>query len=68
MKTHKNAYNWKSITNDPNAEEVYQSRRALIRDLLSNVIVTSRAQYLKQAAKNRRVLDVGIVEHFREAY
>lgn len=58
---------WYEISKDPNAPEVLQARQ---KDLLvgrTKNLVNDRIKYLCELARGKDVLDVGIVEHTREA-
>ena len=57
---------WHDISNDPNALAVLAARR----DALSSAragIVGDRITYLCELARGKRILDVGMVEHFLDA-
>src|SRR5882757_1232432 len=57
---------WQSLSKDPNAAEVLAARRdALSRARAPNV--ADRVAYLCDLARGKRVLDVGVVEHFASA-
>jgi SAM-dependent methyltransferase len=58
---------WNLISSDPNAPEVMDMRRAAIARARSRGLTYDRVGYLSQLVAGRSVLDVGVVEHTREA-
>jgi len=58
---------WQEISNDPNAREVMDMRRAAIAKARTGELICDRVAYLCQLAAGKSVLDIGVVEHTREA-
>jgi SAM-dependent methyltransferase len=58
---------WKSISQDPNAPAVLAARRRMLASARKPVLIDDRCRYIARQASGRRVLDVGVVEHFAEA-
>ncbi|MEP7341840.1 MAG: class I SAM-dependent methyltransferase [Acidobacteriota bacterium] len=58
---------WQEISNDPNAPEVMDMRRAAIAKARTGALIYDRVAYLCQLAAGKSVLDIGVVEHTREA-
>ncbi|GAB1542312.1 hypothetical protein NUACC21_49860 [Scytonema sp. NUACC21] len=58
---------WYEISKDPNAPKVYHARQSDLVVARSTNLVTDRISYLCELAKGKDVLDIGIVEHTREA-
>jgi len=59
--------NWKSISQDPNAPAVLAARRQILASARKAILIDDRCQYIAQQASGKRVLDVGVVEHFAAA-
>jgi 2-polyprenyl-3-methyl-5-hydroxy-6-metoxy-1,4-benzoquinol methylase len=58
---------WQEISDDPNAREVMDMRRAAIAKARTGELICDRVAYLCQLAAGKSVLDIGVVEHTREA-
>jgi SAM-dependent methyltransferase len=58
---------WKSISQDPNAPAVLAARRQILASARKPILIDDRCQYIAQQASGKRVLDVGVVEHFAAA-
>lgn len=58
---------WKSISRDPNAPEVLAARRRILASARKPILIEDRCRYIAQQASGKKVLDVGVVEHFAEA-
>jgi SAM-dependent methyltransferase len=58
---------WHKISKDPNAPEVMAQRRAAIAEARTGQLVYDRVTYLCQLVTGKSVLDIGVVEHTREA-
>lgn len=58
---------WQTISNDPNAPEVIEARRGVIAKARTRTLVFDRVTYLCQLVAGKSVLDIGIVEHTRDA-
>jgi len=58
---------WQDISNDPNAAEVMISRRAAIAQARTGMLIPDRVAYLCELAAGKSVLDIGVVEHTRDA-
>jgi len=58
---------WKSISQDPNAPAVLAERRRILASARKPILIDDRCQYIARQASGKRVLDVGVVEHFAEA-
>lgn len=56
---------WTEISRDPNAPEVLQWRQQQL-DSARRPPIHRRLDYLRELATGRRVLDVGLVEHFAD--
>jgi SAM-dependent methyltransferase len=59
--------NWHEISKDPNAPAVLEYRRNCLINAKSNELIKDRIKYLSSLAKDKSVLDVGVVEHTHEA-
>ena len=57
---------WHDISNDPNALAVLTARRDALTSARAG-IVEDRITYLCELARGKRILDVGMVEHFLDA-
>jgi 2-polyprenyl-3-methyl-5-hydroxy-6-metoxy-1,4-benzoquinol methylase len=72
MKDHTRRYQsemrWQVISEDPCDPRVYAARRKILSELISTKKVFSRTAYLVELCKGKKILDVGIVEHNKEAY
>jgi len=58
---------WKSVSQDPNAPEVLAARRRILAAARKPALIDDRCRYITQLARGKKVLDVGVVEHFAEA-
>jgi hypothetical protein len=58
---------WHEYSHDPNAPEVMERRRKVLREARAGKLVFDRAGYLCNLVAEKSVLDIGIVEHTREA-
>jgi 2-polyprenyl-3-methyl-5-hydroxy-6-metoxy-1,4-benzoquinol methylase len=58
---------WKSISQDPNAPAVLAARRRNLVSARKHYLIDDRCRYIAQQARGRKVLDVGVVEHFAQA-
>jgi 2-polyprenyl-3-methyl-5-hydroxy-6-metoxy-1,4-benzoquinol methylase len=58
---------WQDISDDPNAEEVMNMRRAMITKARTGKLIYDRVAYLCQIVDGKSVLDIGVVEHSRGA-
>ena len=58
---------WQEISRDPNAPEVMSMRQAAISQARTCVLIPDRIAYLCNLASGKSVLDIGVVEHTREA-
>lgn len=56
------ATRWQGLTGDPNTPEAYAYRRRVLASA-HRPPVRGRVDYLKEVARGRRVLDVGVVGH-----
>src|SRR5262249_45608527 len=59
---------WQDTSLEPNDPRLLELRRAEIRAARQINLVSDRVAYLSQLARGKNVLDVGVVEHFLEAY
>jgi 2-polyprenyl-3-methyl-5-hydroxy-6-metoxy-1,4-benzoquinol methylase len=57
---------WREFSNDPNAPEVLAARRDALKSARADV-VGDRITYLCNLVRGRRILDVGVVDHFLDA-
>lgn len=57
--------NWMEISRDPNSPQVLRWRQKQL-DQVRHPPISRRLDHLKQLAKGRVVLDVGVVEHYAE--
>jgi 2-polyprenyl-3-methyl-5-hydroxy-6-metoxy-1,4-benzoquinol methylase len=57
---------WHQISNDPNALEVLAARRDALTSAQAG-IVEDRITYLCELVRGKRILDVGVVDHFLDA-
>lgn len=58
---------WHEISKDPNDPEVLKYRRNQLIQAGSTKVAQDRVTYLASLARGKKVLDVGVVEHTREA-
>jgi 2-polyprenyl-3-methyl-5-hydroxy-6-metoxy-1,4-benzoquinol methylase len=58
---------WSEISKDPNAPEVLKHRRDQLIRSGATTVAQDRVSYLSSLARGKKVLDVGVVEHTREA-
>lgn len=58
---------WHEYSRDPNAPEVMERRGKVLREARARKLVYDRAGYLCNLVAGKSVLDIGIVEHTREA-
>jgi len=58
---------WKSVSQDPNAPEVLAARRRILAAARKPALIDDRCRYITKLARGKKVLDVGVVEHFAEA-
>lgn len=58
---------WYEISLDPNSPELLQQRRVALTKLRTQSLINDRIEYLCELARDKRVLDVGVVEHTVEA-
>src|SRR5438034_8196006 len=58
---------WFQYSKDPNAPEIMAKRQSAIAKTRTGKIVCDRVAYLCQLAGGKSVLDIGVVEHTREA-
>jgi len=54
---------WQQISKDPTSAQVVQIRRNEVRAAESSQLLRNRISYLCDLARDKDVLDVGIVEH-----
>lgn len=59
---------WQEVSTDPNSPELLALRRSEILSARQNELVPDRVAYLSELARGKNVLDVGVVEHFLDAY
>ena len=57
---------WTDLTKDPNSPHALEARRQVI-EAARRPPVPDRVEYLVSLARGKRVLDVGVVDHFAEA-
>jgi hypothetical protein len=57
---------WHDFSNDPNTPEVLAARRDALKSARAD-IVEDRITYLCNLVRGRRILDIGVVEHFLDA-
>jgi 2-polyprenyl-3-methyl-5-hydroxy-6-metoxy-1,4-benzoquinol methylase len=58
---------WYDYSNDPNAPELMTQRRAALAEARTGRLINDRLNYLCQLVAGKSVLDIGVVEHTREA-
>lgn len=58
---------WYEISDDPNCVAVSQARREALQAVRSGKQIQSRVDYLTKVVAGRKILDVGVVAHTREA-
>ena len=58
---------WRDLSADPNDQSVTESRRAAIARARTPHLISDRIAYLCELVAGRSVLDIGIVEHTRDA-
>jgi 2-polyprenyl-3-methyl-5-hydroxy-6-metoxy-1,4-benzoquinol methylase len=58
---------WYEIDRDPNAPLVLQSRRHSLEKARANFSIKNRVEYFSNLCSGKNVLDVGVVEHTRDA-
>lgn len=58
---------WQEVSKDPNAPEVMRMRSAMIAGARAAELIQDRVAYLCHLAEGKSVLDIGVVEHTREA-
>jgi 2-polyprenyl-3-methyl-5-hydroxy-6-metoxy-1,4-benzoquinol methylase len=61
-----NQSRWQDLSSDPNAPEILAARRGALKSARAG-IVEDRITYLCDLVRGRRILDVGVVEHFLDA-
>lgn len=58
---------WKDISSDPNNAEVLSYTKNTLAQARHSALIDNRNEYLCGLAQGKNVLDIGIVEHFRES-
>src|SRR5688572_5472064 len=58
---------WTDISANPNDARVLAARASNLANARRSRLIDSRQQYLCDLARGKRVLDIGVVEHVREA-
>ena len=58
---------WRDLSSDPNDPKVMECRRAVVSKTRTNRLIVDRITYLGDLVAGRSVLDIGVVEHTREA-
>jgi len=59
---------WKELEDDPNAEIVLRRRCEQIERAGNHSLVRDRISFIQDLCSGKKVLDVGVVEHFESAY
>ena len=60
-------HRWYEYSKDPNAPELMQRRRIAVAKARTGRLVYDRVGYLCQLVDGKSILDIGVVEHTREA-
>src|SRR5438105_15414274 len=58
---------WQEYSRDPNSPELMKRRSKVLRDARAGRLVEDRGRYLCDLVAGKSVLDVGIIEHTRQA-
>ena len=58
---------WRDLSSDPNDPKVMESRRAAISKARAEKSIADRISYLCDLVRGKSVLDIGVVEHTRDA-
>lgn len=58
---------WRKTSEDPNSLAVLAARRRILAAARKPALIDDRCQYIARLANGRKVLDVGVVEHYAEA-
>lgn len=58
---------WSDISKDPNCPEVLSYRAEMLARARQRQLIDNRIAHICQLAKGKHVLDIGVVEHFRES-
>src|SRR5438046_5463688 len=58
---------WQEYSRDPNCPELMKRRSKVLRDARAGRLVEDRGRYLCDLVAGKSVLDVGIIEHTRQA-
>ena len=58
---------WRDLSSDPNDPKVMEYRRAVVSKTCTIRLIVDRVTYLGDLVAGRSVLDIGVVEHTREA-
>lgn len=59
---------WQEVSTDPNSPKLLALRRSEIQSARQDNLVSDRVAYLSELARGKIVLDIGVVEHFLDAY
>lgn len=59
--------NWRAISHDPNSPAVLAARRRILAAARKPTLIDDRCRYISRLANGKKVLDVGVVEHYAEA-
>ncbi len=54
---------WQTISFDPNAPEVLEFRRTILKKAKQKKLIVDRVSYLCKLSQNKDILDIGCVEH-----
>src|SRR5262245_56972131 len=58
---------WRALSADPNDQKLMEMRRAAISKARTGRLLLDRAAYLCELVAGKSVLDIGVVEHTRDA-
>jgi SAM-dependent methyltransferase len=58
---------WRKLSKDPNSPAVLAFRRSALADAREAYWIEDRCQYISHLARGKKVLDIGVVEHFTDA-
>jgi 2-polyprenyl-3-methyl-5-hydroxy-6-metoxy-1,4-benzoquinol methylase len=58
---------WKTLSQDPNSPAVLDARKRILAAARKRALIDDRCEYIARLAQGRRVLDVGVIEHYAEA-
>jgi len=60
-------HSWNEISSNPNSQEVLAFRAKNLKEARDLRLIENRVAYITERAKDQKVLDIGVVEHFHES-